>query len=198
MSKDISFIHNNKKIPISIEKSRRKSIVLSVSVRSEISIKSPKFILNSELKRFIDERSGWITKRLLLNQDVVENHNYPINNDNIDDLRPMYRKLARIEITKLVDRYTEEIGIKYNTIYIREQKTRWGSCSGLKNLNFNWKVMLTTPDLIEYLVIHEVCHLVHMNHSKDFWNLVEKICPDYKLRRKRLQEAGVYLLSFLQ
>lgn len=198
MSKEILFIHNNNKIPVFIEKSIRKSIVLSVNAKSEISIKSPKFILNSELKKFIDDRSDWIIKRLILNQNSIEKSNYPINNKNIDKLRPMYRKLARLEITKLVDKYTNELGIEYNNIYIREQKTRWGSCSSKRNLNFNWKVMLTTPELIEYLVIHEVCHLVHLNHSKDFWNLVVKLCPDYKLRRKKLQEAGFYLLSFLQ
>lgn len=79
----------------------------------------------------------------------------------------------------------------WNKISIREQKTRWGSCSQKKNLNFNSKIALLPEKLAEYIVVHELCHLGEFNHSKRFWNLVEKILPDYKQRRSDLKTEGI-------
>lgn len=109
-----------------------------------------------------------------------------------------YKTKAREQITIYVEDLTSIIGITYNKIFIRNQKTRWGSCSGRKNLNFSWKVILTPPELIKYLVVHEVCHLVEMNHSRNFWKLVEKYDPLFIQHRKDLQKAGYYLTTFLE
>lgn len=113
-------------------------------------------------------------------------------------LRKWYKSMAKEIITKEVTQFSDKIGVEFNRIFIKEQKTRWGSCSGKRNLNFNWKIILTEPELLQYLVIHEVCHLVHMNHSKQFWKLVEQHDPNYRLHRKKLQDAGYYLISFLK
>lgn len=118
--------------------------------------------------------------------------------DITSSLKKWYRERAREIITPLVEKYCYTLGVSYNRISIKAQKTRWGSCSSKKNLNFNWKVILTSSFLIEYLVIHEVCHLVHLNHSRDFWNLVATLDRDYKVHKKELQKAGFYLLSFLE
>lgn len=75
-------------------------------------------------------------------------------------------------------------------IHIREQKTRWGSASSQRNLNFNWKLILAPPEVLDYVVVHELCHLKHMNHAKEFWNLVEQIMPDYRKWREWLKEHG--------
>lgn len=109
-----------------------------------------------------------------------------------------YKLKAKEQITMHVEELTKIIGITYNKIFIRNQKTRWGSCSGRKNLNFSWKVILTPPELIKYLVVHEVCHLVEMNHSKNFWELVEKYDPLFNQHSKDLQKAGYYLTTFLE
>ncbi len=123
----------------------------------------------------------------------------PINcNDIKSELKKWFKDMARAKLTKLATGYARSLKVKINKVYIKEQKTRWGSCSGKNNLNFNWKIILTKPHLIEYLVIHEVCHLVHMNHSKEFWNLVSIFDRDHKEHRKELEEAGYYLLSFLK
>ena len=78
----------------------------------------------------------------------------------------------------------------YRNITIREQKTRWGSCSSEKNLNFNWKLILAPPEVLDYVVVHELCHLKEMNHSKAFWDEVGKVMPEYETYKLWLKENG--------
>ncbi len=98
-------------------------------------------------------------------------------------LEEWYRKKAREIFAKRVECFLPYIGKKVNRIAIRGQHTRWGSCSSKGNLNFNWRLLLAPPEIIDYVVVHELCHLLHMNHSKDFWNSVENILPDYRQRK---------------
>ena len=81
----------------------------------------------------------------------------------------------------------------YNKITLRRQKTRWGSCSSKKNLNFNWQLVYFEPKIIDYVIIHELAHLTHMNHSKNFWQLVEKYDPEYKKHVGWLKRNGLNL-----
>lgn len=103
----------------------------------------------------------------------------------------------RLEAAKVIKERAVDVGrqlnLQFNRITVRNQKTRWGSCSRLKNLNFNWRLIMAPVQVIDYLIIHEVAHLAEMNHSSRFWKLVEEFCPDYKLRRKWLKENGPML-----
>lgn len=101
-----------------------------------------------------------------------------------------YREKAKEIINERVGYYHYVIGVKPAKVTIKEQKKRWGSCSSLGNLNFNWKLIMAPPAVIDYVVVHEMAHLVHLNHSRDFWNLVESILPDYKERKKWLMNNG--------
>ncbi len=94
----------------------------------------------------------------------------------------VYRKLARLEFEEKAAYYAERMGVTYNRIAVKEQKTKWGSCSGKKNLNFNWKLILMPESVLDYIVVHELAHLIEMNHSSAFWAQVAKIMPDYKKR----------------
>lgn len=94
----------------------------------------------------------------------------------------VYRKLARLEFEEKAAYYAERMGVTYNRIAVKEQKTKWGSCSGKKNLNFNWKLILMPESIFDYIVVHELAHLIEMNHSSAFWAQVAKIMPDYKKR----------------
>ena len=89
-----------------------------------------------------------------------------------------------------VEYYARLMGISYGRITIREQKTRWGSCSGKGNLNFNWKLTLMPAELLDYVVVHELAHRKEMNHSRKFWKIVEQVLPDYRERRRRLREQA--------
>lgn len=94
---------------------------------------------------------------------------------------------ARVFIKERVDHYCVKYGFKINKIRIKNQKTRWGSCSSLKNLNFNYKVIYLPFELADYIVFHELCHLEQMNHSKKYWKLVEREFPNYKILRTRIR-----------
>ena len=89
--------------------------------------------------------------------------------------------------------FAERMGVTYNRITIREQKTRWGSCSSAGNLNFNWKLVLMPSELLDYVVVHELAHRKEMNHSPRFWAVVEKELPDYRERREKLKKMGKQL-----
>ncbi len=97
-----------------------------------------------------------------------------------DALENWYRHKAKTYIGKRVAELASQHGFEYEKVTIKGQSTRWGSCSTKRNLNFNWKLMMTPPAAIDYVIIHELCHLREMNHSKKFWKLVARYCPDYK------------------
>lgn len=90
--------------------------------------------------------------------------------------------------------FQQMTGGRVNRIHIKDQKTRWGSCSSKCNLNFNWRLVMAPPEVLDYVVVHELCHLTHMNHSRDFWGLVGQVMPEYKERRRWLRENGSLLI----
>ncbi len=105
-----------------------------------------------------------------------------------------YKEQAREFAHRKVLEYCLIYNLKHNKIAIRNQKTRWGSCSKRGNLNFSYRIALLPEKLAEYIIIHEVCHLGQFNHSKDFWNLVALTVPDYKRLRKELNHTGINMI----
>jgi hypothetical protein len=101
-----------------------------------------------------------------------------------------YKDQARVKIEERVRIYQDKMGVCYNKITVKEQKKRWGSCSSKGNLNFNWRLIMAPVSVIDYIVVHELAHLVHPNHSTDFWELVKAIIPDYKERQEWLKVNG--------
>ncbi|MBC8059955.1 MAG: M48 family metallopeptidase [Clostridiaceae bacterium] len=113
----------------------------------------------------------------VLNINLIKELNY----DEIHAIiKSWYLKQATDSFNKSIKVYSQIIGVKYNRICLREQKTRWGSCSSKANLNFNWKLIMAPKFVLDYIVVHELCHLIHMNHSKSFWSEVDRFIPDYK------------------
>ncbi|OIO01113.1 MAG: hypothetical protein COX65_09645 [Elusimicrobia bacterium CG_4_10_14_0_2_um_filter_56_8] len=98
------------------------------------------------------------------------------------------RKEARQIIIGRVEYLARRLGLEYGRVFVKDQRTLWGSCSGRKNLNFNWRLAAAPQDILDYVVIHELCHLREMNHSRKFWDLVRAACPDYPARRKWLRD----------
>lgn len=115
-----------------------------------------------------------------------------IGQDRIDIIKAAFRKLyIKIAGDRIKERlvyYSELLGVKYNNVRIKEQKTRWGSCSKKGNLNFNWKLIIAPDWILDYIVVHELCHLLFLNHSREFWNLVGEYMHEYKAARIWLKD----------
>ena len=106
-------------------------------------------------------------------------------------LEKWYKEKALQKVLERILYYQKYFDLAPNKVMIKDQKKRWGSCSSQRNLYFNWKIIMAPSPVLDYLVVHEMCHMVHMNHSPEYWNLVRSILPDYEERRKLLKNEGV-------
>ena len=132
--------------------------------------------------------------------DVSLGQNTITVNLGVDDnlprvLETWFRSQAEKLITRKVNIFSQQIGVRFGRLTIRNARTRWGSCSRLGNLNFNWKLIKAPEPVIDYVIVHELCHLKEMNHSSGFWNLVKQHCPncyEYRawLKQHELEIAG--------
>lgn len=157
---------------IEIIKSKRRSLVLTVK-NGEVLVKAPLNYPNSKIEEFLAVKQGWIKKRL---QEYEENKCVQkLTEHEIEDIR----EKTKNKVDSLVQEYAKIIGVNYNKITIKKMRTVWGSCSSKKNLNFNLLLSLMPENVIRYVVIHELCHLLEMNHSNRFWDKVKLYCPSY-------------------
>jgi hypothetical protein len=101
-----------------------------------------------------------------------------------------YREHAKEKINERVDKYKIKLDVEPNNVVVKKQKKRWGSCSSKNNLNFNWKIIMAPMSIVDYLVVHELTHLIHDNHSRDFWATVAAIIPDIKEKKEWLKVNG--------
>ncbi|SEW18628.1 M48 family metallopeptidase [[Clostridium] fimetarium] len=104
-----------------------------------------------------------------------------------------YKQMAKVKILERVNSYENLFAKKRGPVIVKEQKKRWGSCSQDGTLRFNWRIIMAPEYIIDYIVVHELCHLKYMNHAREFWNLVESILPDYKIRKEWLKKNGIML-----
>lgn len=111
-------------------------------------------------------------------------------------LEKWYRRQAEQLLNEKAAFYADCLGVSYADIRIKDQRSRWGSCSSKKNLNFNWRIIMAPEPVCDYVVIHEICHLLHMDHSREFWKEVEGLCPEYGQHKSWLKEKGGLLYPF--
>lgn len=161
-------------------RSDRKTLALEIR-EGEILVRAPKRATVAVIREFVNSHGLWIAKTMARQQEQYRPE--PVDEEEEKRLR---RRAGEV-IRERVDCYAEKMGVTYNRVFIKEQKTRWGSCSCRGNLNFNWKLILTGDEQLDYVVVHELAHLKQMNHSPQFWREVERILPDYRERRKRLK-----------
>jgi predicted metal-dependent hydrolase len=105
-----------------------------------------------------------------------------------------YRFMGAEHINTRLSYYQSLLDVSPSKVTIRNQKTRWGSCSSKGSLNFNWRLMMAPAEVVDYVIVHELCHLLHPNHSKNFWNQVSAILPDYRVRKDWLKRNGFRLI----
>lgn len=167
-------------------RSRRKTIAIQIDREGQVIVRTPYGITKRQVEEFLDEKKDW----LLQTRQRVEKRKteqIPIS----EEVRREGIERAKRIFPERTAYFAKRMGVDYGRITIREQKTRWGSCSSKGNLNFNWKLVLLDPELQDYVVVHELAHRREMNHSKNFWKIVEAELPDYRERRRRLKECRI-------
>ncbi|MDO4614722.1 MAG: SprT family zinc-dependent metalloprotease [Lachnospiraceae bacterium] len=175
---------------VEIRRSDRRSIAIQLDPGRIIIVRAPRHMPDAEIRRFYRSQKGWIEKHIGKIEEQLQKEESaaaPVLTDR--ELRELALR-AKEELPGRVFIFAEEIGVSYGRITIRNQKTRWGSCSSKGNLNFNCLLMLMPQEIRDYVVVHELCHRKEMNHSPAFWAEVERILPDYRERRKWLKENG--------
>lgn len=180
---------------IELIRSRRKTISIEVTPDARVVVRAPMRAPVSEINRFIGEKADWIDKHLKKMEDrQKELKDNPPKELTKQEIKLLVTKAKRVIPVK-VREYARIMGVNYGRITIRMQKSRWGSCSSKGNLNFNCLLMRTPDEIIDYVVVHELCHLKEMNHSPRFWAEVEKVIPDYKECRKWLKDHGNEIMT---
>ena len=174
----------DEKINYKVIRSRRRSIALVVKEDGSVEIRCPGYVTKKQIEEIACGRTEWIRKQ---QQKIAAKIELP----DIEAMSEDEIIQCRLQLHKRIDSYMSNYsGLRPVGFTIRKQTTRWGSCSSKGTLSFNWRLMLAPPRVLDYVVVHELCHITHMNHSKDFWNKVESIMPDYKIYRDWLKKNG--------
>lgn len=161
--------------------SKRKTVAIKIE-NGHIIVKAPKSISRKEIKSIVEKHREWIEKALAREKTKREKYE-SLSESEIKLLKAQ----ARIYLTTLCERYSKIMNLSYNRITITSAKKRFGSCSSNKNISFSYLLMLYPERAREYVVVHELAHLLEMNHSKAFYEIIEKYLPDYKERKKLLK-----------
>ena len=169
-------------------RSQRRTVAIQIA-KDGVIVRAPLKMPVAVINAFVKSKQGWIEKQLAAQNSGLP----PFTSEQLKELAV----LAKKDLPQRAARYAPVVGVSYGRITIRNQKSRWGSCSGKGNLNFNCLLMLAPEAVRDYVVVHELCHLLEMNHSSRFWSQVEKAMPDYKESRKWLRNQGKALIARL-
>ncbi len=175
---------------------RSSRTTLALEIRNgELIVRAPRYASQAEIDRLLTEKTGWIQKHLQKSRERAAQAASvsPLTREEMNRLADQ----ALRYIPERVRHYAAVLGVRVRRITIRNQKTRWGSCSAQGNLNFNCLLMLTPPEVIDSVVVHELCHLIEMNHSERFYREVLRVYPDYYRWHGWLKEHGTELLARL-
>jgi predicted metal-dependent hydrolase len=171
-------------LPYQIKRSyRTRSLRIAVHVDGKVVVTAPKRLHMSVVEKFMREKSAWVQDKLAYFSKFDTSLYKQSKRGDYRKYKEQALALVRDKITQ----FNEHYKFVFNQISIKNQKSRWGSCSRKGNLNFNYKIALLPEDLVDYIVVHELCHLGEFNHSANFWNLVAETMPDYKEKRARLK-----------
>jgi|WetSurMetagenome_2_1015567.scaffolds.fasta_scaffold00882_10 predicted metal-dependent hydrolase len=173
-------------ISCKIKKSRRaKNICLRVGNDATAILTIPWWVSKEAGLRFLASKKNWLADKIRIKNEELRMH--PVRT-RVDYLK--HKSQAERLVWGRLEHFNAFYNFNYNRVCIRDQKSRWGSCSIKRNLNFSYRIIFLPPELADYLIVHELCHLGEMNHSPRFWKLVEKTIPNYKLLRRKLLKNG--------
>ena len=176
-----------KQIPYEIVYSARKTLAVQVKADGSVVVRAPKRMAKYKIEAFLKEKQDWILSHC--ERALAASEQKKANGLTEAERKAALQRAAEMLAEKTA-RFAKEMGVTYGRITIRNQKTRWGSCSQAGNLNFNCRLMKMPPEVLDYVVVHELCHRKQMNHSRAFWEEVEKVLPDYRVTRQWLKQNG--------
>jgi len=165
---------------------RSKHLRITIHQDRRVVVTAPFYATYRSMERFLDSQKDWIKKRLT----KMDNQRSVVPALGVNHYKK-HKEQAREFVLNRLEYFNQFYNFKYNRISIRNQKTRWGSCSKKGNLNFNYKILFLPQDQADYIIVHELCHLKEMNHSRDFWDLVKNRIPNYKELRKILRKQAI-------
>lgn len=178
---------------VEVRRSKRKSTAIKITADMQIVVFVPLYVSDNEIERMVISKSKWIDEHMLKVQSTIDERS-KLEKITFEQIKELADQAVEY-IPKRVKYYAEKENFVYNKITIKNLVSRWGSCSTKGNLNFNCLLMLTPDYVIDYIVVHELCHLREMNHSEKFWAEVEKIMPDYQRAELWLKQNGGNLIS---
>jgi predicted metal-dependent hydrolase len=149
----------------------------------------PSWMSEDEIDRVVESHREWIEA-----ERVKQRPRLRLDPRGVSEAEA--RAAVKELVAMLADDEADALGVRYDRIEIRDQRSRWGSCSTRGTLSFNWRLVLAPFEVLDYVVVHELCHLREPNHSRRFWRLVESRRPDWRAQREWLNEHGPELLAF--
>ena len=167
---------------------RARNVRISIYPNCKVKVIAPSLVPEFIVKRFVLSKKEWITKKLdHFRKNPISKERLLLNNLGRKDFAINKEKALQLVKERLAH-FNKHYGFIYNKITIRNQKSRWGSCSHNGNLNFNYKIVFLAPNLQDYIIVHELCHIKELNHSAKFWALVSETVLDCKTPRRELKK----------
>lgn len=180
---------------VTVIRSNRKTVAIQVNSDLSVTVRAPRSVSEKDIEEILKKKEAWISKHIEKIKETKERvEAEPTEKLTREKVIALAEEALKV-IPERVEYFAKVIGVTYGKITIRNQKTRWGSCSSKGNLNFNCLLMLAPSEVLDYVVVHELCHRKQMNHSKAFWLEVEKVLPNYKEVRKWLKEEGSQMIT---
>lgn len=179
---------NKKQLKYTLKRSyRAKRVRLAIYSPGQLVVTSPNYISQSFIEKFIIAKANWIFNKL--DYFKLNSPRFFIKDNKQDYIS--HKAQAMTFAQARVNHFNKLYNFKVKKISIKNQKTRWGSCSRKGNLNFNYKLIKLPRELADYIIVHELCHLKEFNHSRRFWKLVEEIIPNYLQLRHELKKGNI-------
>lgn len=180
---------------VTVIRSNRKTVAIQVNSDLSVTVRAPYSASEKDIEEILKKKEAWISRHIEKIKKTKERFEAePTEKLTREKVIALAEEALKV-IPERVEYFAKVIGVTYGKITVRNQKTRWGSCGSKGNLNFNCLLMLAPPEVLDYVVVHELCHRKQMNHSKAFWLEVEKVLPNYKEVRKWLKEEGSQMIT---
>ena len=163
-------------------RSKRKTLSIEINRQAELVVRAPMRMPQARIEAFLQEKAQWIAAHQQTMRQRMERHPEPD-----EQTEQILRRQAKELLPGLVERYAAQMGVQPTGITVTGARTRFGSCSPKNRLSFSFRLMGYPQAAVEYVVVHELAHIVHKNHGPDFYREIEKILPDWKTRRELLR-----------